>query len=88
MSKIKFIALTDESSELLVKVLERSAEDLANQLQNKHQSLNFLKTMVYATPSTSKLLTSIHAEIDTNTTEYLTIQNIIKSLKEVPKYVN
>lgn len=88
MSNIKFIALTDESSELLVKVLERSVADLANQLQNKHQSLNFLKTMVHATPSTIELLTHIQEEIHETTTEYLAIQNIIKSLREVPKYVN
>lgn len=89
MSKIKFIALTDEASEHLVNVLEREYKSLGDSLQASNTTMRLVSHIKKPTPTQVSMIEKLEEDICKQRDEYFTIQQTLIQLKrEVVPYVN
>lgn len=90
MSKIKFIALTDEASEHLVNVLEREYKSLGDSLRASQENMRLVSCSVKKpTPTQVSMIEKLEEDLCKQRDEYFTVQQTLIQLKrEVVPYVN
>lgn len=90
MSKIKFIALTDEASEHLVNVLEREYKSLGDSLRASQENMRLVSCIVKKpTPMQVSMIEKLEEDLCKQRDEYFTVQQTLIQLKrEVVPYVN
>lgn len=89
MSKIKFIALTDEASEHLVNVLEREYKSLGDHLRASQETMKMVSLIMKPTPMQVSMIEKLEEDLCKQRDEYFTVQQTLIQLKrEVVPYVN